>query len=273
MEEKTTTGLEVRLTDLWLIFKRCWWLMLIVAAVVFLGTYTFAKVTYEEEYTATAVVWALPSNSANSSGVTSTSDISIGTQLINDFKQLLITDGFLQKVLEAEEMDVHMSTSALKKMISVSHEENTRVMYVSVTVGSAARAEEIVNTTAKLFCDEINERAAGATNPTTGEAQKLIIVWEYAEKPTRPSNSVSVLKNAVIAAACAALIFAIYFVLYILDDKINTPEDVQKHLGVSMLGMIPNRLDVQRRRRGKGAYYGYYGSDSSASSADQGGKK
>ncbi len=165
-------------------------ILVITTLLVFAGIHIYSAVTWEAEYTATAVVWASPTNSANSSGVTSTSDISIGTQLIDDFKQLLVADGFLQKVLEAEEMDDQMSTSELKEMISISHMEGTRVMYVSVTAASATRAAELANTIVYLFCDEINERAAGAINPTTGEAQKLIVVWKKASVPTQPSNPI-----------------------------------------------------------------------------------
>ena len=49
-----------------------------------------------------------------------------------------------------------------------------------------------------------------------------------------------------------------------MNDKINSAEDVEKYLGMSMLGMIPNRNDSVRRKSKYGYYYyrssSYYGS-------------
>ena len=55
--------------------------------------------------------------------------------------------------------------------------------------------------------------------------------------------------------AVALLVYGIYFVRYLLDDKINQPEDVEKYLGVSVLGVIPNSEDSKRRYTKYGTYY------------------
>ena len=66
------------------------------------------------------------------------------------------------------------------------------------------------------------------------------------------------LKIGLIAFVCALVVYAVYFILYLMDDKISTAEDVERYLGVSTLGVIPNRQDVMRRRS-KGGYHAYDG--------------
>ena len=105
-----------------------------------------------------------------------------------------------------------------------------------------------MNTLVDVFCDRINSK--------NEDGKKLITVWSHATEPTSPSNSVSILKIALIAFICAIAVYGVYFVLYIMDDKISTSEDVEKYLGVSTLGIIPNRQDVVRKKM-RGAYYGY----------------
>ncbi len=234
MEEKTT-GVEIRISDLWLILKRCWWLMLAVLLVVFAIVYIYANSTYEEEYTATAIVWALGTPNA---GQTTTSDVSIGTNLINDYKQLVTTTDVLMEVIERAELP-QIKPHELSKMVSISHESNTRVMYISVTAASATGAQKIANTMVDVFCERINSK--------NEDGKSLVTVWSDAELPTRPSNGVSALKLLLIAVVCSILVFGVYFVLYLMDDKINTAEDVERYLGLSMLGMIPNRVDAHRR--------------------------
>ena len=258
MEEKTT-GIEIRASDLWSIFKRCWWLMLAVLILVFASMYIFERVTYEEEYTAQAIVWALGSN-ASASGATSTSDVSIGTQLINDYKQLLLTDDLLQDVINKEVLLI--TPAQLRGMIDISHETDTRVMKISVTASNPSSAQKLVNKLVDVFCDRINSKNDDAN-------KKLITVWSHATEPIAPSNSVSVVKIGLIAFICAVAVYGVYFVLYIMDDKISTADDVEKYLGVSMLGIIPNRQDVNRKKM-KGAYYGYNSGVDTLQSSNQG---
>lgn len=261
MEEKTK-GVELRIGDLWGILKRCWWLMLAVAVLVFSVAYIFAKATYEEEYTATAIVWALGSNT---SGSTSTSDVNIATVLIDDYIRLLTTDDLLQDVIDQE--GLLLKPAQLRNMIKVDNETNTRVMEISVTASQPSGAKAIANRLVDVFCERINAKNDNA------DGKKLVTVWSYASIPEQPSNSVSALKIALIALVCAIAVYGVYFVLYLLDDKINTSNDVEKYLGVSMLGMIPNRQDVMRRRRSKN-YYGYNGNTvaSGIQTSNSGGK-
>ncbi len=257
MEEKTR-GIEIRFGDLWHIFKRCWWLMLAVLLVVFLSVFIFEKVTYEEEYTATGTVWALGSN-ASSSSATSTSDVNIATALINDYKVLLLTDEILQKVIDAE--GLLLKPEQLRSMISVKNEDDTRVMEISVTASTPSGAKAIVDRLVDVFVEEINKKNDNE------DGKELVKEWgEEAPMPERPSNSVSVLKIGLIAFVCAIVVYAVYFVLYLMDDKISTAEDVERYLGVSVLGLIPNRQDVMRRRRSKGGYYAYDGAHQSGGS-------
>ena len=57
----------------------------------------------------------------------------------------------------------------------------------------------------------------------------------------------------LVAFVLAFAIYAIYLIRFLMDDKINSPEDVEKYLGLNVLGQIPNRYDTSRRKK----YYGY----------------
>ncbi len=252
MEEKSS-GIEIRKMDLWLIFKRCWWVMLAVLLLAAVGLSAFTVATHKNEYTATAVVWALGSNAASTAS-TSTSDVSIGTQLINDYKQLLVSDTFLQDVVK----ETHPSIGAnklssevqkLRSMIKVEHEEGTRVMYVLVTSNNREESKVMADTLVDMFSARVN---------SYGDAEKkqeLITVFGETVSPETPSNPISFFRIAIIAVVCAILVYVVYLIIFLLDDKISTAEDVQKHLGVSTLGIIPNRQDAIRRKN----RYDYYG--------------
>ena len=73
--------------------------------------------------------------------------------------------------------------------------------------------------------------------------------------PEKPSNPISVLKILLGAFVAAVLVYGIYFIRFILDDKINAPEDVEKYVGLNVLGAIPNKNQLNRRHEKYGYYY------------------
>ena len=93
MENGKNVTNEIAFKDLFLIFKRCWWLVLAVAIVLGAGSYAFMQASHKDEYTATSTIWAIGSNANTSAtaGQTSTADVQIAMYLINDYKELITT--------------------------------------------------------------------------------------------------------------------------------------------------------------------------------------
>ena len=58
MEEQNKET-EIRLQDIWMIFKRCWWQMLIILVVVSVLVYIGLSVTHEDEYTANVSIYVM----------------------------------------------------------------------------------------------------------------------------------------------------------------------------------------------------------------------
>lgn len=246
MEEERKQA-EVSLVDLWNILKRCWWLMLIVIVVVATSVYIAMNVTHRDEYTATITIWAMRMPDGNEN--VSTSDVSIATYLINDYMLLIKSDEIVDRVITAQNLT--LSSKNLAKMASVKNESGTRVMYLSVTTNSPKSAKEIANTWGTVFCDYINE--------TMGEDMVKQVVT--AREPQIPSNPISMLKILLIAMIAGIAVYALYFVRFILDDKISSPDDVERYLGLNVLGSIPDQNALRRKRNKAEYYYNGYGSN------------
>ena len=248
--EENRKEIEIRLQDLWWIFKRCWWQMLIVFVLVAVVVFSLLSVSHEDEFTATASIYVLRNTNetmpnGNQTNL-STSDISIANQIIKDCDVLLRSrDHVLRPVLVAQNMDDVISVERLNKMISINNKEDTRVLYLSVTTSSSEKSADIANALADQACEYFN----GLYN------QKILNRVDQAVEPLAPSNPISLSKVALVAFAVAFLVYALHFVLFLLDDKINNTEDVEKYLGLSTLGVIPDRNDISRRKQ----RYGYYG--------------
>lgn len=255
MEMTNKRETEIRFSDLWSVLKGCW--IIVLAVAIFVGGVAFAllHLTHKDAYTATSTIWALGSNAnaSTSGGKTSTSDVSIGTYLINDYKELILTDSVLEAAIEGAGADI--SVAALKKNIEIKNNEETRVMYVSVTAGDKVEAMKLSNALSTAFCDRINAKS--------DEGKTLVSVWDLAKEPKQISNPVSILLVALIAIVAAGAAYAVFLVIHLMDDKINTPGDVERYLGLNLLGVIPNREDARRRGMRAKKYY-YYSSTKKA---------
>ena len=241
MEE--SKGFELKVRDLWLVLKNCWILMLAALVLVTGLTFIVMKVRHVPEYTATVTIWALRVSSDEVSGPT-TQDVSVGTYLINDYKLLIEDDRIVNKV--REQTNFADSTATLRSMVDIRNEQNTRVLYFSVTARDPKRAAEIANAWGTIFCAEVNNDLD--SNQTDGHTPEMIKVFAEAEVPKTESNPLSFWKMLLIGLACALAVYAVYLILYILDDKITTPDDVTEYLGLNVLGAIPDKTTLRRSR-------------------------
>ena len=251
MEMTNERETEIRFSDLWNVLKRCWIIVLAVAILVGGAVFAFLHLTHKDAYTATSTIWALGSNAnaSTSGGKTSTSDVSIGTYLINDYKELILTDSVLEAAIKNAGADI--SLSALKQNIEIKNNEETRVMYVSVTAGDKVEAMKLANSLSTAFCERINAKS--------DEGKTLVSVWDLAKEPKQISNPISILLIVLVAIVAAVATYAVFLVIHLVDDKINTASDVERYLGLNLLGVIPNRDDARRRGMRAKKYYYYSG--------------
>ena len=235
---------EIRLLDLWSIFKRCWWLMLAVLIVVSIVLYVVMNALYEPQYTANVGIWALKGDegSGQQGGNSGYYDMVIATQLVNDYKLLATSNEVLGRVITANNWN--LTIDDFREMIEITHESNTRMLYLSVTTLSAETAKTATESWASIFCDYITEL----------RGEEVVVMIGSAELPEKPSNPISLLKILLIACVAAVVVYGVYFVRFIMDDKINNDEDVKKYLDLNVLGAIPNKHQLSRRRE----KYGYY---------------
>ena len=251
--EKTTEK-EIRFLDLFSVLKRCWILVLVVAIVAAAAGYLLLSVRHVDKYTATSKLYLIsdsPEMQANDTNMTyymlQTADL-----LIVDFAEIAaMDDPVLRPTLEKLNKQNEMDTKDLSKMIKVEQKGLSRVLYVTVTAEEAQLSADICNAFCSTACGYFNSIYTDGT-------WEIIRAADTAKVPDAPSNSVSLLLVALIAVVCAAAVYAVYLIRYLMDDKINSAEDVEKYLGVSTLGVIPNR-EIATRRQARYGSYGPYG--------------
>ena len=118
----------------------------------------------------------------------------------------------------------------LNKKISVSQVESTEILKITVKDSDAELAALIANTEADIFKQQINEMMK-VDNVSTIDVAKV------PENPVAPNK----VMNIAIATVLGMMVsVGLVFVLEFLDRTYKTPTDIERHLGLPILGAIPD---------------------------------
>lgn len=118
----------------------------------------------------------------------------------------------------------------LVKNIAVSPVKDTQIISISVQDTNKEKARDIANEIPKVFKKE-------AERITKANDIQVIDKAILPQTPIKPNK----MMNIAIAAVLGIMIgLFIVFLIEYLDNKLKTPQDIEKHLGLSILGVVPN---------------------------------
>lgn len=254
--EKMNTEYErtISLTDLLVVFKKCWILLAIVGIVVGALTFTYAIMTYQEQYTAESSLVVIRKGSGSGSGSYGTGDYSVDLYMVNDVARLLKTPSFLNMVVEDlaqnPEFTGHVTVKSLERDIKIETFDDTRFVCFTNTASTKKNAELIAQSLCRLVKEQIE---------VNFDVDRVSIV-DDGFVGNSPSNSKITMLHMVVPVLAVFGVYVVFLLIHMFDDKIRTPEDVEKYLGLNLLGMIPN-IDAAGKIKSRyyTAYYSRYG--------------
>ena len=231
-------AMEITLEDLLGIFIKRFFLMVLAAVVVMVGAFGVSKLT-KPRYESTATLYILRQNNEESSNTAS--DFSLALNVVNDCTYFLKSHAVLDEVIK--ELALSMSYDDLADSISTSNPDSTRILEVTVEAASPDEAKRIVDS----LCEIGSEKIVAAMG------FKQVNLYEYGTYEEEPSNKVGLMTYLLVGIVAAILVYSAFLLQFLLDDSIRTDEDVERYLGLSILGEIPDADSTK-----KGAYgYGY----------------
>ena len=187
-------------------------------------------------YTSTTKMYVL--NRQTNEGVTS-SDLQSSTYLTKDYMEMIRS----RTVIEAVIADLNLDSTYedVLGQIDVSAASDTRVIAISVTDKDPYEARDIANAV----------RNAAAAHIQSVMNTEAVTVVDEANIPTKKSSP-STIKNVAIAGGVSLfLALAVCVVLYLMNDKVTTAEDVERYLGLSVLASMPLEEEEVRRKKAR----------------------
>ncbi|WP_174720875.1 CspC family polysaccharide chain length determinant protein [Streptococcus periodonticum] len=193
-------------------------------AIVALGYSTFI---IKPNYTSTTRIYVV-NRQANENSTLTNQDLQAGTYLVKDYKEIILSQDVLAKVID--DLKLNVQPSALAKKINVTVPTDTRIVSIAVSDGDAKEAAHIANSLRQIAAEKIIA-VTKVSDVTT---------LEEAEVPNFPSSP-NIKRNTLIGfLAGGVLISVVILVVEVLDDRVKKPEDVEESLGITLLGVVPN---------------------------------
>lgn len=202
-----------------------------VAGIIIMAVYTMFFVT--PLYSATSKMYVL----STSTTISSLADLQFGSQLTADYSELIKSHAILDEVIESA--DTNITYNQLYNALSVSNPSETRILAITVT--------DAVPETAQKLADSIAEIASKKVADIMGtEAPN---VYEKAQKPKAPISP-SLKKNCLLGGLLGlVLACGIIVVMYLMNDTIKSEEDIEKYLGITTLGVIPEKSKKKGKKK------------------------
>jgi capsular polysaccharide biosynthesis protein len=207
--------LLIRLLDRWY-----WIVLAAVIGTAILGIYTFRFVT--PLYQSTSKLYVV--NSKNSA--INLSDLQIGNYLAKDYQEVFTNWHVHERVIE--ELQLPYTYTELNNMVKVNNPSDTRILYITVTSPNAQEAMTMANMYAKVACEFVAVKM-DQEQPNVFEEARL------AAAPSSPNKTRNLLLGFVLGAVVAIAVIVIRF---ITDDRVRTPEEIEKILGLPTLGVV-----------------------------------
>ena len=224
--------IEIDLREIFMYLYNHLYVLIVSALIGAMLFYLASNLLLTKQYVSSTRIYVL--NQQDQQTVTYT-DLQTGTQLTKDYAKLVTSQTVTAQVIadldlqnKYEDMR-NITPGQLASMISVETLTDTRVIQISVTDVSPTRAQDIANAVRVAASQRIYEVMAI-------EAVNVVDTANLPEGPSSPNT----MKNTAIGGVVGFVLAAgIYILIFLLDDTIKTPDDVEKYLGLSVLASIP----------------------------------
>lgn len=214
--------IEIDLKELFFELVNNWVMIAASTVLVALIVFCVSKFIMTPKYESTSELYVM-----SQGAIESLADIQIGSNLTNDYIVVVKDRPVLEQVIN--NLGLKENYAELLSKVSLNNPSNSRILQITVTDEDPYRA--------KAIADEIANVSAGFIADKMKQDRPSVISYGYADGDAVSPN---VLMNTVLGAAIGAfLAMAIVIISYLLNDTIMTADDIERKLGLNVLGTLP----------------------------------
>lgn len=222
---------EISILDLIALMLRNWWIIAIIGGIFGIASYAYCKTTSVPTYKSTTSLYINTQREQQTEDVNAIALINT-INLMPSYIKVLQSRTFFTQVSDA--MDNKYSYEEIDRMTSLSQDEDTNIVTISVSSVDSQDSHTICSNIADLAANEIFRIFEGGS--------VKIIDRPKDEPEVIVANSFQ--RGAIGFIVGAALAMFVIFLINMFDTRIETSEELTARYNLPVLGEIPNLSDV-----------------------------
>lgn len=218
---------EISLRELFSILKKWIWLIVVLTTLAVVASGIISYFVLKPEYqTFTTLMVGRPKDYISDNKL-EYNELVLNQKLVSTYGELVKSKKVTDRVIE--NLGLPISYSSFRNKVSVNLVKDTEIIKIQVNDEDPSVAAQIANETATVFMESVKEIMK----------VENVQVIDIAQPSTSPINPRPKLNMAIAGVLGIMLGVFIAFLIEFLDNSIRTPEDVEKHLGLPVMGAIP----------------------------------
>ena len=216
------TEYEIDLRDIFNVLKKRWLMICSITAtsVIIAGVISFFILS--------------PVYKQNQESIMTYNDLTMSQKLVNTYSEIIKSRSISEAVIK--QLNLDLTAEELSKKITVSKVNDTEIIRIKVSDTNPETATLLTNTIADVFKKEIKNIMEIDNVSTIDTAQ-------VPECPVKPNK----IMNMAIAGVFGMMVsVGLAFILEFLDRTLKIPTDVERQLGLPLIGAIPD-IEMEKK--------------------------
>jgi capsular polysaccharide biosynthesis protein len=216
----------MQLTDYATVLRRRWWAILLVAATAAIGAYIFSKVQ-TPVYRSEASYLVVPNRADNGLSIVLQNNM-------DSYKVMALAPIQLEQI--SQQLKLDRNADWMLEHVRIQAQTDTRLMIVQADYpqdpAMAPRLADAVGNNMVALVSSLNQSIEGTDRINMRVNQPARPATLY-----RPQTRINVLAGGVLGLVLGLLLA---FALEALDNSLKSAADVERYVGLTTLGSIPN---------------------------------
>jgi capsular polysaccharide biosynthesis protein len=217
------------------ILRKRWSLIVVITLVCTLisgvASYFIIKPTYKSDI---SVIIQKQDNADTKNTSMNYNDVMMYQQLVKTYSEFVKSRAVGEDTIQ--KLNLNMKVETLQGMLSVAPQGTTEFLTITVKSKDAKQAMEIANQLA-LSLKDVSKNVTKSDN---------VEILDKAQMPTSPDSPKPKLNMAIAFLLGLMVSAGVIFLLEYLDNTIKTPDDIEKLLGIPVIGTIPLVTDFEK---------------------------
>lgn len=223
---------EIDLRELISAVLKRWWIIALCFIISTVAAYIITIQYMEPIYEAETTLFI--GKEKGDIGSISVGDFQLNSKLITDYREIAKSRLVATEVIE--NLKLNMDLKTFRNNLSVSTIKDSRLFTINVQHTNPKVAMDVANEIANVLVEKVS---------TIIDVKNVQVIDEALEptSPVKPNKKMNVAIAGVLSIMVALFII---FIIEFLDNTVKSEEDIEKHLGLTVIGVIPKFKGEER---------------------------